>query len=179
VTVRPDDEIASQLEHVLTDATDALAPGDQPQVSPPDAQIEPDPMAGDPFQPPGAIRDPIAIDQHRETNVQVVKQQAPDDLRPIVDDEHDLASERLDLRLSFQHLHEVRAADQSASVTQEADQHRASTQIGQPHHAPVEIRKDKRRGWATEAGSSGFTHAVDDAGARVQSASVPPTPACH
>jgi len=140
-----EDEVAAELEGVAPEPSEALTSRYEPRIPQPDARIEPD--AGDARAPqsPCPVRTTISVDEHRDGNVQPVQKSLPDANRLVVHDEDHSPADRLDLPPLPEHLHEVRATDQSTSVAQKAHQYGTAAKVREVKRRSVERRQDKRR----------------------------------
>ena len=140
-----DDEVAAQLEGVGARSQQPLASDHQSGVTDPHFRVEPYPSRTRATHPPAFICLAARIDEDGERDVEAPEEALADALGIVVDDEHDSAPGRLDLVLLPEHLHEVRATDQSAGVAQEADEHRAAAELFESEGSSLERRQSERR----------------------------------
>jgi uncharacterized protein (DUF2384 family) len=78
-----------------------------------------------------------------------------------VDDEHRCSPGGLDHVSLPEHLHEVRAADQSAGVAEETDEHGAPARILEIEARTLERRQNERRSLSADEGRRSTTHCPD------------------
>jgi hypothetical protein len=130
-SLRVDDEVPAELERVAAGTAKALAAEQLPCVAQPDARIAPD--AGDraAAEPPAPVGGAVAVDEDRVGNVESAQQRTLEPL-PLVEGDKEHAAEGVDPLAVVEHLHEVRAADQSAGVPKEDDQHGPPAKLVEP-----------------------------------------------
>jgi hypothetical protein len=140
---RIDDEVAAELERVGTGAAKARTVSELARVPPPDARIAPDPQERPATQAPDAVSRPVAVEEHRVRDVEPAQQRAAQTLRAVEDDEEG-GAQLVDPLAAMEHLHEVRAADQSAGMAEEDQQEGAPAQIIEPRTLAVEVDQLER-----------------------------------
>jgi hypothetical protein len=126
--VRTDHEVTAQLQAVAAEPLQPLPTEQQAGIAPPHSRVQPDGSERRPRQSPGAIGDPVQVDEHRPGKVEAAEQPGAHPLRGVVDHEHHRTAGPFDTVAVVEHLHEVRAADQSASVAQKRHQHRGTAE---------------------------------------------------
>jgi hypothetical protein len=117
-------EVTAQLQRVAAWPVQPLPAREQARIPRPHPRVEPHGVDPSPPQPPGAVGDPLGVDQHRPGQLEGVEQPVADPPRRVVDHEHRRPADPGEPIAVLEHLHEVRAADQSPRVAQERDQHR-------------------------------------------------------
>ncbi|HEY1858957.1 MAG TPA: hypothetical protein VGG61_01300 [Gemmataceae bacterium] len=118
-TVRIENEVAAELQHVLSFDCPARHPTaqNQSEVSK-DASDTQDRGPRRPFQPEGAVGGPGRVGYHRKGQGPA-RQVRCEQVRPRETDDEDFAAEADDLRVVLLHLTEVRAAGDSGEVAEE------------------------------------------------------------
>jgi hypothetical protein len=138
-----DDEIAAELQRV---AAGAAKPGPARQlgrVAEPDGWVAPDAQARCTPKPPGVVDRPFAVDEQRVRQLELGQQRAAQPLGR-VEGEEQRRTELIDPPPVMEHLHEVRTADQSASVAEEDEEECLTAQVVQPHTPAVKIDQAER-----------------------------------
>jgi hypothetical protein len=125
---RIDDEVAAELQRVATWAAKTRAMRELARVSSPHARIAPDAEDRAASKTPGPVRRPIAVGQHRVRNVESAQQRVAKASRTIEGDEEG-GAEFVDPLPVVEHLHEVRAADQSPGVAEEDEEEGLPAQV--------------------------------------------------
>ncbi len=138
-----DDEVAAELQRVQARPSQARAMRKFARVAQPHVRIAPDPKERSALEAPGAVDAPLLVDKHWIGNREVVQQRVAQSLRRVEGDEQRRA-ELVDPLPVMEHLHEVRATDQSAGMTKEDQQEGAPAEILEPQTSSCEIGEIER-----------------------------------
>ena len=154
-----DDEIAAQLQGVRAGTSQARAARKLARIVTPDLRIAPDAQERPATEPPGPVGDALSIDEHRVGNLEPVQQRAAQPLRRVEGDE-DRGAELVDPLPLVEHLHEVRAADQSARVAEKDQQEGPSAQVVEAKVRSFQVDEIDRSGLLADARRSQARHAA-------------------
>ena len=151
--------VTSTRRRVATRPPKPLPARDLTGVAQPDARIAPDAEDGATAEPPGAIGGALRVDEQRVGQLQPTQEGPPEQLRAVEGDEH-RGAECIDPATLVEHLHEVRAADQSTGMPEEDEQHRLPAQVLEPEEIAAQIRQRERTRALTNSKGRAGSHPI-------------------
>ena len=138
-----DDEVAAELQCVPARSAEPDAARELAGIADPHARVAPDAEHRSAAESPRLIGAPVAIDKDGVGDVETVQERVTQSLR-LVEGDEDGCSCGVDPPPMMEHLHEVRAADQSPGVAEEDQQEGLTAQVLEPHLPTIEVVKVER-----------------------------------